>query len=225
MLKFGWNFFSQPSEITLSVGKPLDVMGNFVDENGTSFDRAGKPVEVKEYFMSDGMVVKDLQREMEYTKMLADRIVERYFKENIVLSSHVVAYAAFNILKNQNPRLDLFGVLRLPNDDYIFPMELMRNIVGQLRDKLIALQKEGRIKLSKPIFNEVDKLIEDGVRNLGVYHVEKPLVFNKKRQLESEDFKLLFFYHNRLDNYGLAKAIVWDKLSENQEVEVEMVEA
>jgi glycerol-3-phosphate O-acyltransferase len=199
LLKFGWNFFSQPSEITLSVGKPLDV--------------------------SDGMVVKDLQREMEYTKMLADRIVERYFKENIVLSSHVVAYAAFNILKNQNPRLDLFGVLRLPNDDYIFPMDLMRNIVGQLRDKLIALQKEGRIKLSKPIFNEVDKLIEDGVRNLGVYHVEKPLVFNKKGQLESEDFKLLFFYHNRLDNYGLAKSILWDKLTENQEVEVEMVEA
>lgn len=39
LLKFGWNFFSQPSEITLSFGKPLDVMGNFVDENGTSFGK------------------------------------------------------------------------------------------------------------------------------------------------------------------------------------------
>jgi glycerol-3-phosphate O-acyltransferase len=222
LLKFGWNFFAQPSEITLSFGKPLDVMGNFVDEDGNSTDRFGNPVEVKEYFMTDGKVTEDLQREMEYTKILSDRIVERYFKENIVLSSHIVAFAAFAILKNQNPRLDLFGVLRLPTDDYIFPMELMRNVVGQLKDVLIDLNKNGRIKLSKQVFHEVDKLIGDGVRNLGVYHVEKPLVINKKGELESEDFKLLYFYYNRLENYGLEKAISWEKIPVVEEMEVEV---
>lgn len=223
LLKFGWNFFSQPSEITLSFGKPMDVMGNFVDDNGTSFDRFGKPVVVKEYFMSDGVVTEDLQREIEYTKILADRIVERYFKENIVLSSHVVAFAAFNILKYQNPRLDLFGLLRLPTDDYIFPMELMRSVVGQLKDNLMTMNKEGKIKLAKQVFHEVDRLIEDGVRNLGVYHVEKPLIFNKKGQLISHDFKLLYFYHNRLEHYGLEKAVSWEKVPEIQELEMEAV--
>ncbi|MCB0518959.1 MAG: 1-acyl-sn-glycerol-3-phosphate acyltransferase [Lewinellaceae bacterium] len=222
LFKFGWKFFSQPSEITLSFGKPLDIMGNFVNEEGISTDRFGNQVEVKEYFMTEGAVTEDLQREMEYTKMLADRIVERYFKENIVLSSHVVAYAAFNILKNQNPRLDLFGVLRLPTDDYIFPMALMQNVVGSIRERLLEMNKNGKIKLSKQIFHEVDKLIEDGVRNLGVYHVEKPLVMNKKGQLVSEDFKLLYFYHNRLDNYGLEKAIIWEKVPEKEKLEMEV---
>lgn len=221
LLKFGWNFFSQPSEITLSFGKPLDVLGNFVDEDGTSYDRFHRKVEVKDYFMSDGEVTENLQRETEYTKMLADRIVERFHKENVVLTSHVVAYAAFTILKKENPNLDLFGLLRLPPDDYIFPMETMQAVVGQLKDILLDMEANGRIILSRQIRYEVENLIQDGVRKLGVYHVEKPLVFDSKKMLVSQDFKLLFFYFNRLDNYKLADKLVWNKVEKLQSMEVE----
>ncbi len=220
LLKFGWNFFSQPSEITLSFGKPLDVLGNFVDENGNSTDRFGNSIDVRDYFLTDGEVTENLQRESEYTIMLADRIVERYHKENIVLTSHVVAYAAFIILKKENPGLDLFGVLRLPPDDYIFPMEAMREVVGQLKDELIDMREKGRIKLSRQIMYDIDDLIKDGVRKLGVYHVEKPLVINQKGQLASQDFKLLFFYHNRLDNYRLDKKLNYNKVQMEEEMEV-----
>jgi glycerol-3-phosphate O-acyltransferase len=222
LLKFGWNFFSQPSEITLSFGKPLDVLGNFVDENGVSYDRFGNPVEVSDYFKFDGVINEDLQREMEYTKILAERIEERYFKENIVLTSHVVAFAAFKILEQNNPRLDLFGVLRLPPDDYIFPMDLMEDVVGQLKEELIKRNKDGKIKLSNQIFFPVEDLIKDGVRNLGVYHVEKPLDFNRKGELYSNDFKLLYFYHNRLANYRLEKSLVWSKTMRVEVTEVEV---
>jgi glycerol-3-phosphate O-acyltransferase len=221
LLKFGWNFFSQPSEITLSFGKPMDVLGNFVDEDGESHDRFGNRLEVQEYFMSGGEVTEDLQREMEYTKILSDRIVERYFKENIVLTSHLVAFAAFIILKHENPRLDLFGVLRLPNEDYIFPRETMQEVVGQLRDKLLEMNKLGRIKISDQINLELPELIENGVRNLGVYHVQKPLVLDKKDRLISQDFRLLYFYHNRLTKYGLEKAIDWKKVEGKMELELE----
>ncbi|HHM21751.1 MAG TPA: glycerol acyltransferase, partial [Bacteroidetes bacterium] len=161
LIKFGWNFFSQPSEITLSFGKPMDVLGNFVDENGISYDRQGRPVNVGEYFVSNGQIIRNEQREAEYTKILADRIVERYFKENIVLSSHVVAFAAFNILKKENRNLDLFGVLRLPPEDYFFPMTKMREVVRQLKYILIEKEKNGRIKLSQQIYMNVDDLIKD----------------------------------------------------------------
>ncbi len=220
LLKFGWNFFSQPSEITLSFGKPLDVLGNFVDENGNSTDRLGNPINVRDYFLTDGEVTENLQRESEYTIMLADRIVERYHKENIVLTSHVVAYAAFIILRKENPGLDLFGVLRLPPDDYIFPMDAMREVVGQLKDELIDMREKGRIKLSRQIMFDVDDLIKDGVRKLGVYHVEKPLVINQKGQLASQDFKLLYFYHNRLDNYRLDKKLNYNKVQMEEAMEV-----
>jgi glycerol-3-phosphate O-acyltransferase len=208
ILKFGWTFFSQPSEITLSFGKPLDVMGNFVDEDGNSFDRFGQPVNLKEYFIGEGQVNENLQRESEYTIMLAERLVERYHKENIVLTSHIVAYAAFNILRRVYSHLDLFGVLRLPPDDFVFPMELMLDIVAQTKQILIAMNKAGKIKLSNQVYFEPKELLEDGVRNLGVYHIEKPLIF-EDGNLVSQDFKLLFFYHNRLDNYKLNKQYVW----------------
>ena len=222
LLKFGWNFFSQPSEITLSFGKPMDVLGNFVDEDGKSFDRKGRELDVKEYFMSNGEVVEDQQREIEYTKILADRIVERYFKENIVLTSHLVAFAAFLILKKENPNLDLFGVLRLPPEDFVFPIRKMKDVVYQLTNTLTELAKKGKLKISEQINADIERLIEDGVRNLGVYHPEKTLVFNKRGDLISQDFKLLFFYHNRLTHYGMENTIVWSNVSNEQEIEVEV---
>lgn len=223
LIKFGWNFFSQPSEITLSFGKPLDVLGNFVDENGDSHDRQGRKLNVREYFMTNGEVTEDSQREVEYTKMLADRIVERYFKENIVLTSHLVAFAAFVILKKENPSLDLFGVLRLPPEDFVFPIRKMRDVVGQLKNVLIEMQENGKLKLSDQIYYDVDELINDGVRKVGIYHPEKTLVFNKKGQLVSQNFKLLYFYHNRLINYHLEKKILWNKVSSVEKMEVEEI--
>ena len=66
------------------------------------------------------------------------------------------------------------------------------DVVEQLRDELTHMQENGKIKLSNQIYYSVDDLIKDGVRNLGIYHPEKTLVFNKKGQLISQNFKLLF---------------------------------
>jgi glycerol-3-phosphate O-acyltransferase len=104
--RFIWRFFSTTNDITLSIGKPMDVLGNFVDAQGRSFDR----------FVSKGQVNEDRQREEEYTKLLAERVAERYHIENVVLSSHLIAYAVFEMLMHENPKLDLFGILRLPPD-------------------------------------------------------------------------------------------------------------
>ena len=58
-------------------------------------------------------ITKNLQRESEYLSILSDRIVDRFHKENIVLTSHLVAFAAFNILKNENASLDLYGIFKI----------------------------------------------------------------------------------------------------------------
>ena len=210
-LRYAWQFFSESNDITLSFGQPLDVLGNPVDINGISYDQHGNQIRLEEYFMSNGNITEDLQRESEYTKMLGDRIVERYYKDNIVLTSHLVAFAAFEILKNQNNRLDLYGILRLPADDFVFPMEAMRDVVSQLKATLIDKSQEGDIKLSEQILWDVGQLIRDGVSRMGTYHLAKPLRFRKDGQIVSESFKLLYFYHNRLDNYGLERTISWKK--------------
>ena len=210
VFKFIWKLFSRKSDIILSFGKPMDVLGNFVDEEGNSFDRKDNPVELKEYFVSDGRVKSDRQREGEYTRILADRIIDRYHKENIVLSSHLIAFVVFTILLKENPKLDLYGVLRLPVKEYEFEYQIVRAALNNLRIHLLEMEQEGKIKLTETIRGDLDELIRDGINNLGIFHPQKPLKINELGHLESENFRVLYYYHNRLSTYSLAQYVEWD---------------
>jgi len=212
VLRYAWKVLSEGNDITLSFGQPLDVMGNIVDEEGNSYDKYGNPIQVREYFESDGAVTQNLQRENEYTRELADAIVQRYHEDNIVLSSHLVAFAAFHILKRDNPKLDLYGVMRLPTDEYVFPMETLRKPLKQLQEALLTMADAGKIKLSDQVYGDTDDLIEHGISRLGTFHLKKPLRFTKKNEIVSDSFHLLYYYHNRLENYGLDKKIVWKEI-------------
>ena len=208
VLQFIWKILAEGTEITLSVGQPMDVLGNQVDGNGDSFDQYGKKIEIKDYFMLNGQINKDKQRESVYTIELGKSIVTRYHKDNIVLSSHLVAFAAFNMLKKENQKLDLYGVLRLPSEDYHFEYEILKLVVDQLLVQLRQMENEGNIKLATILINkDTDQIIKDGVQHLGAFHVNKPLRFDKQKQVVSDSFQLLYFYHNRLLNYDLDKVI------------------
>ncbi len=217
--KFIWQLFSKGNEIILSMGQPMDVLGNPVDAEGRSFDQYGNEIDIKDYFTSGGDVSENLQRDSEYTKILAEKIVERYHKDNIVLTSHLVAFAGFQMVKHQNPKLDIYGILRLPTDDYVFSKPLLYDVIEQLRDILMKMAEDDEIKLSEQMHWDLEKLIEDGISRLGNYHVAKALKFNKEGDIISESFKLLFYYHNRLENYNLHEKIKWNK----PELEVELV--
>lgn len=218
IFQFVWKFFAEGNDVTISIGQPMDVLGNPVDADGNSFDQYGNRIDIEAYFKTKGAIREDLQRESEYTKILGDHIVERYQKDNIVLTSHLLAFAAFEMLKYQNPRLDLYGLLRLPTDDYVFSKEPLHEVISQLREALIQMEQRGEIKLSEQIHWEVDKLIEDGMAHLGNYHLTEPLYQDKKGHILSDNFKLLYFYHNRLENYGLQRKVKWKQL-ELQEME------
>ncbi len=209
ILKFIWELFSESSDITLSFGKPMDVLGNFVDSDGNSFDDRNNIVNIKDYFISDGQVKGDLQREAEYTKILADKIVDSFHRENVVLSSHLLAFTVFNIFKNQNGKLDLFGLLRLPPEDFTFPIKLVENSVDKLKDVLIDMEANNQIRLSPEIKLHTPELVQNGIANLGAYHALKPLTIDKSGEIISQDFKTLYYYHNRLTNYGLSKKVNW----------------
>ncbi len=208
-LRFLRRVLFKGNDIVVSVGQPMDVIGNPVDTEGNSYDNFGKLIKVKDYFMLNGTISTDLQREREYTRILGEEIIKGYKKYDIVLSSHLLAFAVFNFLKQQKAKLDLFGILRLPPSDYVFPMEELREVISKLQEILIEMEREGQLKLSPIIRGNIDELIMDGIKRVGNFHAYKPLKLNKKGQVVSENFKLLYYYHNRLDHYGLEKKIQW----------------
>ncbi len=204
ILHFAWRVFSRSSKVTVSFGQPMDVVGNYVDAEGKSHDEQGHEVDICSYFRSEeGVLSANLQREAEYTRHLARRVAERYLKDNIVLSTHIVAFAAFELLKNDKSDLDIFALIRLPTDDYTFDTERLLQLLEKLQKQLLDMEKKGNVKLTFRVRGNIKELLKDGVDKLGSHHGVKPLYFNKKGELVSEDFKLLYYYHNRLEGYEL----------------------
>jgi len=201
--KFMWKFFSQQSEVLLSLGKPMDLFGNDLDEEGNSINRHGELVDIRSYFVSNGEITADFQRDSEYTRMMGQEIIKRFYRENIVLSSHLVAFTAFEILNKKHRSLDLYGLLRLPEEDRIIPYNHFLKVIENVRNRLFEMEKNHQLRLSKNIFDEVEELIKHGIQNLGVFHPKQALKQNKKGYISSENLNLLYFYHNRLKGYDL----------------------
>lgn len=208
MMKFIYNFFTASSEIAVRYGTPMDLFGNRVDEQGKSYDPHGNEVDIKKYFFSNGEITKDLQRDAEYTRMLGERIVESYHREALIFSSQILAFAAFRTIKRRHPKMDLYGLMRLPTEDLVIkPKELM-DAVDKLVARLREMYDEGEVQLEKEIIDgSLAAIIKKGIGNLGIYHAKLPLMQNAEGDFQSQDIKVLFFYHNRLEGYGLHKYI------------------
>ena len=209
LASFVYQFFGSSSEIIVSFGKPMDVFGNFVDFEGNSFDKRGNAVELRDYFVSNGELKEDMQRDQEYTKLLADVIVKRLHAENIVLSSHLLAFTAFNIIRAKHQNLDIYGLLRLNKYDLIIPREEFCEALELMRKYLYELSAAKRLRIADIIkVDNLEDLIKDGLSHLGTYHPEKVLKENKQGNYESDSLKLLYYYHNHLVGYDLERILI-----------------
>jgi glycerol-3-phosphate O-acyltransferase len=203
--KFLFKFFTKGSDISVSIGRAMDVMGNYVDEEGKSLDKWGRVVDTQEYFMSNGKVTVDAQREEEYTQMLGKRIVEEFHKINRVFSSHLVAFVAFELIQAKNAKLDLFDLIRLPQEDLVLNYEEFKAACQLVLDQIFELKAQGKIDAAPHLNRSMDEIITHGLDNVGMYHAKRPLIKDKSGNLTTEDMSLLYFYHNRLHGYGLEK--------------------
>ena len=215
ILKFAWRFFSVSSNITLSFGDPIDVAGNEINDVGESLDENGNLIDLSHYFLGDERIEANPQSEQVYTRHLADEILKRFRKENVILSSHLVAFAAFNWLKKKYDNLDVFGILRLPHEDIVFDVSELLEMLDDLRDGILSRNIAEEFKITPMIRNSPKDILADGVVQLGVFHDKKPLKWNKGGALISENFKLLYYYHNRLSNFDLEEFLVKDRPSKN----------
>lgn len=203
--KFLLKFFTKGSDISVSIGRAMDVLGNYVDENGESVDKKGRSINTRDYFISEGVVTVDQQREEEYTNMLGRRIVEEFHKINRVFSSHLVAFTAFEMIKASNRKLDLFDLIRLPEEDIVLSYEEFKKNCQIVMDRVYELKAKGQINVAPHLQNDLDEIIRHGLDNVGMYHAKRPLIQNEKGDIVTEDMSLLYFYHNRLTGYGLEK--------------------
>jgi glycerol-3-phosphate O-acyltransferase len=207
LIKFLFKFFTNRSSISVSIGPGLDVLGNYVDENGNSVDNHGRIIDTKDYFKSSGELTVDRQREDEYTRMLSKRIVDEYHKINRVFASHLVAFIAFEMWQKKHPQLDLFNLLRVPEEDLEIQYEEFREVFKKVRKQIYLMKENKRINYASHLKGNLDIVIQRGIENTGVFHLNRPLMKNKKGNIVTKDLSLLYYYHNRLVGYDLEQFI------------------
>jgi glycerol-3-phosphate O-acyltransferase len=207
MLKFLFKFFTKGSNISVSIGRCMDVLGNYVDDEGNSLDTNNRLINTKDYFMAGGHVTIDTQRENEYTRMLSQRIVEEYHRINRIFASHLVAFVAFEMWQKMHPKLDLFGLLRLPEEELTLDYEEFRKTCKNIRKRIYHLKEESKANHATHLKGKIDEVIKHGLVNVGIFHLKRPLLRNKSGQIITQDLNLLYYYHNRLVGYDLEKFI------------------
>lgn len=205
---FLFKFFTKGSDISVSIGKCMDVLGNYVDDEGQSFDKHNRLVDTQEYFTKDGHIIShNQQREDEYTRMLSSRIVEEFHIINKVFASHLVAFTAFQVLEKRFPKLDLYNLLRLPDEDQEIEYEDFKLVFEKLLNKVYELKENGKVNISPNLTGDIDEIIRLGIANVGMYHSKRAIKKTSKGKIVSEDLNLLYYYHNRLKGYNLERHV------------------
>ncbi len=207
VLKFLKDMFTKESEVYMSFGEPLDVFGNKVDENGKSYDRFDREVLVKDYFLSDGKITSNPQRESIYAKNLGESIVYAYKKFNVILSSNVAAFTAFHLIYEAEKETGLVHLLNQGNTKFEIPWDSYLNHVKKVIN--ILLSNKSQWTFSFENWNDPEVIATEGINKLGIYHFESVLV-SKNNVLICNNIQILYYYHNRLTNYEIENQMGWD---------------
>ncbi|MFN8321084.1 MAG: 1-acyl-sn-glycerol-3-phosphate acyltransferase [Chitinophagales bacterium] len=206
LIRFMFKFFSASSSLSVSFGEVMDVVGNKVDDEGNSYNHLGQKINVKNYFLTNGELKDDEQRDGEYTKLLSERIVDNYYRYNVVLTSHLICFTLFEMIKRRYKAYDLFTLLRTPSEDIAIPYTEYTEAVSRVKEKLKLLTDAGEVHISPELRWNIEKIIDHGMKNINMYHTASTITKNGDF-MGTEDMKLLFYYHNRLEGYKLENMI------------------
>lgn len=206
-LDFMRGLFELDLSVHVRIGQPLDVFGNPVGEDGVSRDPQGRPVDPARYLMANGKVVDDPARDAEYTRMLSERLVATYLRDTVALPTAIVAYAYLELLRRESRHgNDLYRLLRTIGPETSVSQERVEQEVGRVVDELHVLFAKGLIRLSEEvILKDVRGIVRSALASFGTYH-RTPVIERRGPRLHVGDAKLIFYYRNRLEGYGLLGA-------------------
>ena len=212
-MRFAWKFFKANSTIKVHFAEAFDVLGNSVDDAGQSYSQTGAPVDYTSYFKGLGTHQKlaltfDEQRNREYTRQLGLRVIESFKRHSILLSSHFVAYSFFEWLRKEKSHSgDDKTLLGLDRVETTMSVSAFLPYFAERLEHLRHLPHA-------PLLDEVlatssaEDALHHGIRQLGIYHINQPLVINNNT-LYSEDMHLLLYYRNRAFGYGIEGEERW----------------
>jgi len=192
------------SAMHVCFGNPLDVMGNPVDVEGRSWrHKKGQWLDRRAYVTNRmGEVVRDPQRDRVYTEHLASELVKAYHRDNVVLSTHIVSFAAWHLLRSLHPKLDSFHVVLVEEEG----RKVSRSdLLVHIEHLLGAVQKRGLtmvVPSPKGKMARAEMLLNAAIERFSHYHSRCAIARVKGGKMLALDPRLILYYGNRLVGYG-----------------------
>jgi len=202
ILRFGLNYFRQDSEIVMSFGQPMDILGNPVSSDGRSLDEWNREINIADYFIGPDGMEPDLQREAVYTRRLAAKVVTSYHEHNVVLSSHVIAHVAFMMYRRAFHHIPLVDLLNQRSWEYEIDYVEFKMWVKRFKKELVQMETRGELLLDPALSKKFKRVLATGIKLLGSIHNTEALTWSKKnKSLTVSDHRLLHYYSNRIATY------------------------
>ena len=199
---FGRKVLNLDASVHVRFCPPLDVFGNPVDDAGRSLDQRGEVIDRRGYVTdASGHVVRDEQRDHVYTTGLARAIERAYRRDNTALSTHVTAFAAWNLLRAGHPRLDVFQTALLGPSERNLRFSALLAAMERAIAGLKRREAEGQLRTALPSGGARGALFE-AVARFGSFHNRRAVEL-RGEDLAVIDPKLALYYSNRLVGYGL----------------------
>lgn len=205
LFKLADDLFTKGSSIFVSVGEPMDLLGHRVDAQGHSYDAQGGFVDTYQHFAAIPPAQMAQQQEV-HTRALGKTIAAAYHKTNCVLTSHLVAFAAFALFQRQHAGLSLQALLQLPPAQLVIPYAALEQAFASLQTAVLALHQAGKVQVEPALEGtSIASMVQQGLQNLGLYHRQRPLIQTPAGDVTTQDLCTLLYYHNRLQGYDLEK--------------------
>jgi glycerol-3-phosphate O-acyltransferase len=189
--------------VYVTLGRPLDVLGNDVDETGTSRDPRGHAVDTRRYFLVGGKVEEDAARDAAYTRLLASRLLQAYAHDNRVLPTGLTAFVVLALLRKERGEPDPFRFLRGVAPDASVAVTVLRAELARAMVDVGKLADASRLRVPADVgIASADRVMNDALSTFATYH-RTPVLERRGSRIYVNDVELLFYYGNRLSGYDL----------------------
>ena len=185
-------YFTRSNRMAVSFGNPLDIYGNQVDKYGNSINKNNLSLEKN--------------NKSEILNNLSEKIIDELMAGTVVFSSLILSFTSFEIIRRKFRKMDIENIIELPEDELTLNIEKFKIKYKTVLESIKKLSEKKKLKISEELLLSIDDQIKIGCKNLGLYHAIRPLEF-KKDKIIIKNIKMLFYYRNRLDGYGIEKLL------------------
>ncbi len=206
LLQRATHLFTKDSNIFVSIGQAMDLLGHTVDNAGDSYDAQGAYVDTYQQVLDLSPPIAIERQYESRTRALGETISKAYYQANCVLTSHLVAFSTFSIIEQQHAGLTLQALLQLSPKQLVVAYTALEHAFVQLREAILQLHQLDKIQIEPALqTGDLTMMIQQGLRNLGLYHSRRPLLQNRTGDIVIQDVSTLLYYRNKLQGYDLER--------------------